>query len=295
MAAGVAEARARPTCCRSRAKWRRATETERRCVSPRALWGNSRRRAGSVELFSRWRSYIAAWFVAILLLLSGVTLRCEGNAARSNMVVSSCLAAPALTLSPASQTALAGTQVTYTVNLTNHDSNACGPTTFTLVRSVPAGWQSTFALSSLTLSPGATGTTTYSVTSPGSASSGTYGVWASVSAGSTSIHQASASGAYTISAGDIVGPTAPGALLATGTRRQVAAVWQAATDNIAVAGYRVFRNGALLATTAATSWTDQTATTGGPYTYSIVAFDGAGNVSMPSNTVTVTVPASGKK
>jgi alpha-galactosidase-like protein len=248
-----------------------------------------------VELFNRRSSYIAARFVAILLLLSGGTLLGESNAVRSNTFVSSCLAAPALTLSPASQTALAGTQVTYTVNLTNRDGNACGPTTFTLVRSVPAGWQSTFALPSLTLSPGATGTTTYSVTSPGSASSGTYGVWASVSAGGTSMHQASAIGAYTISAGDTVRPTAPGALLAANTRRQVAAVWQAATDNIAVAGYRVFRNGSLLATTAATSWTDQTATTGGPYTYSIVAFDGAGNVSLPSNTVTVTVAGSGKK
>jgi hypothetical protein len=248
-----------------------------------------------VELFNRRRSYIAAWSVAILLLLSGVTLLGESNAARSNTVVYSCLAAPALTLSPASQTALAGTQVTYTINLTNHDGSACGPTTFTLVRSVPAGWQSALASLSLTLPPGATATTTYSVTSSGSSSSGTYAVWASVSAGGTSIHQASASGAYTISVGDTVQPTAPGALLATGTRRQVAAVWQAATDNIAVAGYRVFRNGSLLATTAATSWTDQTATTGGPYTYSIVAFDGAGNVSLPSNTVTVTVAGSGKR
>jgi hypothetical protein len=219
----------------------------------------------------------------------------HATAAGSYTVVPSCLATPTLSLAPSSQTAAAGTQVTYSVNLTNHDGSACAPTTFTLVRTVPAGWSASLTSSSLTLSPGATATTTYSVTSPGSASSGTYGVWASVSAGSTSVHQASTSGSYTIPAGDITRPTAPSALTATVKRRQVALTWQPATDNVAVVGYRMFRNGALLATTTATTWTDQTASTGVAYSYSVVAFDAAGNVSSPSNTPTVTIGGGGKK
>jgi hypothetical protein len=219
----------------------------------------------------------------------------HATAAGSYTVVPSCLAAPTLSLSPSSQTAAAGTQVTYSVNLTNHDGGACAPTTFTLVRTVPSGWQASLASSSLTLSPGATATTTYTVTSPGSAASGTYGVWASVSAGSTSVHQASTSGSYTIPVGDGVAPTAPTGLTATVKRRQVALSWQRATDNVALAGYRVFRNGSLLATTTATTWTDQTAATGVSYTYSVVAFDAAGNVSAASNAATVTIAGGGKK
>jgi hypothetical protein len=219
----------------------------------------------------------------------------HATTAGSYTVVPSCLAAPTLSLSPSSQTTAAGTQVTYSVNLTNRDGSACAPTTFTLVRTVPAGWQASLASSSVTLSPGATGTTTYWVTSPASASPGTYGVWASVSAGSTPIHQASTSGSYTIPAGDTVRPTAPSALTATVKRRQVALAWQSATDNVAVVGYRVFRNGSPLATTTATTWTDQTAATGVSYTYSVVAFDAAGNVSAASNAATVTIAGGGKK
>jgi NPCBM-associated, NEW3 domain of alpha-galactosidase len=219
----------------------------------------------------------------------------HATAAGSYTVVPSCLAAPTLSFSPSTQTATAGTQVTYSIKLTNHDGSACAPTTFTLGRTVPAGWQSSLASSSLTLPPGATGTTTYSVTSPGSASSGTYGVWASVSAGSTSIHQASTSGSYTIPAGDTVPPTAPGALLATNKRRQVSLAWQPSTDNVGVVGYRVFRNGALLVTTTANGWTDHTASTGLAYSYSVVAFDAAGNVSSPRNTTTVTIGGGRKK
>jgi chitodextrinase len=78
-------------------------------------------------------------------------------------------------------------------------------------------------------------------------------------------------------------------------RRQVSLAWQPSTDNVGVVGYRVFRNGALLVTTTANGWTDQTASTGVAYSYSVVAFDAAGNVSSPSNTTTVTIGGGGKK
>jgi acid phosphatase type 7 len=89
-------------------------------------------------------------------------------------------------------------------------------------------------------------------------------------------------------------PSAPTGLTATAINpNQVALTWGAATDDDAVAGYRVLRNGAQVGTTASTSFTDsglQPATT---YTYAIVAYDGSGNVSAASNTATATTPASG--
>lgn len=216
------------------------------------------------------------------------------TAAGSYTVVPSCQAAPSLSLSPSSQTAMSGSKVTYTVNLTNRDGAGCAATAFTLLPTVPAGWIASLTSSTLTLSPGATGQASYFVTSPGSASSGTYGVWANVSDGGTTVHDATTSGSYIIPARDTVAPSVPGSLTAAVKRRQVALSWQPATDNTGVAGYRVWRNGAVIATTTATSWTDQTVTTAVPYAYAVVAFDAAGNVSAPSNTASVTI-SGGKK
>src|SRR5512144_156487 len=66
--------------------------------------------------------------------------------------------------------------------------------------------------------------------------------------------------------------------------------WTEATDNVAVAGYRVVRDNAVIwETTSGTSYTDAPVSTGS-HSYAVTAFDGAGNTST-SATVTVTVPA----
>lgn len=81
-------------------------------------------------------------------------------------------------------------------------------------------------------------------------------------------------------AGDASAPTAPGSFLAKATSTsEVALTWGPATDNRAVAGYRVRRDGALVATTAATarSLADGGLAGGTVYAYSIRAFDDAGN------------------
>jgi hypothetical protein len=58
--------------------------------------------------------------------------------------------------------------------------------------------------------------------------------------------------------------------------------WQATTDNVGVAGYHLYRNGQLAATTALTSFDDSGATKGVSYSYTVSAFDAAGNVSAQS-------------
>jgi chitodextrinase len=69
--------------------------------------------------------------------------------------------------------------------------------------------------------------------------------------------------------------------------------WSAASDNVSVAGYRVWRDGTLVDTVTTINWTDQTVTSRGTYTYWVAAYDAAGNVSPNSNTVTVTIGGTG--
>jgi chitodextrinase len=90
----------------------------------------------------------------------------------------------------------------------------------------------------------------------------------------------------TPSGGDTVAPSSPTGVAATRTRpRTVALSWQASTDNIGVAGYRVYRDGTLMTTTTVLSYEARAPRRA--VTYYVVAFDAAGNVSPPSNSVTV--------
>jgi chitodextrinase len=68
--------------------------------------------------------------------------------------------------------------------------------------------------------------------------------------------------------------------------------WGVSTDNVAVAGYRVFRDGQPIASTAAgtRSFTDTTAAQAQSHTYTVQAYDAAANASSMSNQVSITVP-----
>ena len=91
------------------------------------------------------------------------------------------------------------------------------------------------------------------------------------------------------SLGDRMPPTAPGQLSASApTETQVDLTWTASTDDVGVAAYEVYRDGALLAETAGTTYSDTTVNAGTTYAYHVKARDPAGNVSAPSNTATVT-------
>jgi chitodextrinase len=68
--------------------------------------------------------------------------------------------------------------------------------------------------------------------------------------------------------------------------------WTASTDNVGVAGYRVLRGGVVVATvTTGTTYNDTTVLPNTSYTYTVVTYDAAGNVSTNSNAVTLTTPA----
>jgi chitodextrinase len=94
-----------------------------------------------------------------------------------------------------------------------------------------------------------------------------------------------------IGGGDITKPTAPSALtLGNVTPTSAAMSWTASSDDFGVDHYTVLRDGAPIATTGATSYTDNTVTDGHAYTYTVVASDAANNVSDPSNAVIAQTP-----
>ena len=82
------------------------------------------------------------------------------------------------------------------------------------------------------------------------------------------------------------GPSSLRARLAATGGKQVALDWPAAADDVGVTGYRVSRDGALVATVPGTAWTD-TAPAPGPHAYAVTAVDGEGAVSAGAEAAVV--------
>ena len=92
---------------------------------------------------------------------------------------------------------------------------------------------------------------------------------------------------------DTTAPTVPGTPTATAiSSTRIDLTWTASTDAVGVSGYRVFRNGSgtALATTAATTYSDTSVTAATSYTYTVRAFDAAGNESNSSGAGSATTP-----
>src|SRR5215213_10151450 len=98
--------------------------------------------------------------------------------------------------------------------------------------------------------------------------------------------------AFGASGADTQPPTAPANLTAKlNGDGQVQLSWSAATDNVGVVGYDVYRGSALIAPVGtATSYTDTTAGVSQSYTYTVRARDADENLSSPSNSVSITTP-----
>src|SRR5439155_25564270 len=91
-------------------------------------------------------------------------------------------------------------------------------------------------------------------------------------------------------------PSAPSSLNATAASgRQVDLAWAAATDNLGVTGYDIYRGGLQLGWVAGAtlSYSDTTVSPATQYSYTVQARDAAGNLSANSNTATVNTPAAG--
>ncbi|WP_237391759.1 lytic polysaccharide monooxygenase [Paenibacillus dendrobii] len=136
-------------------------------------------------------------------------------------------------------------------------------------------------------------TLSYNVTGLSASTAYTFTVKAVDAAGNTSA--ASNAATFTTSSPppvDTTAPTAPGNLQVSGTPTSstISLIWNAATDNVGVTGYQIFR-GTTLAGSVSGTTLNYTATglaANTAYTFTVQAVDAAGNKSASSNAVTAT-------
>jgi fibronectin type 3 domain-containing protein len=87
-------------------------------------------------------------------------------------------------------------------------------------------------------------------------------------------------------AGDYESPTVPGGLVAApASTSRINLSWNASTDNVGVAGYKVYRNGVLAGIATTRSYSDSGLTPSTSYAYTVAAYDAQGNTSANSAAV----------
>src|SRR5882762_5480422 len=92
---------------------------------------------------------------------------------------------------------------------------------------------------------------------------------------------------------DITAPSTPAGLSASAvSSSQINLSWSASTDNVGVTGYRVYRDGTLLATLGAvTAYQNTGLTPSTSFSYTVLAIDAAGNASTQSASASSTTQA----
>jgi len=131
---------------------------------------------------------------------------------------------------------------------------------------------------------GMTGSTSFSDTGLSEATSYSYRVLAYDAGGNESAQ----CGAAAVSTADATAPSVPTNLQGTGaSASQVNLTWTASTDNVGVTGYRVYRNGSQVGTTASASYSDTGLSEVTSYSYRVAAYDAAGNTSSQCTAVAV--------
>jgi hypothetical protein len=93
---------------------------------------------------------------------------------------------------------------------------------------------------------------------------------------------------------DTTAPTSPASLSATPvSQSQINLSWTASTDNVGVTGYTVYRGGAQVGTTTLRTYSDSGLAASTTYTYTVDAFDAAGNHSVKSASVSAATQSGG--
>lgn len=209
---------------------------------------------------------------------------------------------PGVSISPSSQSGAAGASVSYQVTVTNRNSSECGTSAFGMSGVLPSGWSGVYSSSSLSLSPGASASTTWTVTSAGTSNAGqTYAVSSTALDAAATTSSASAQASYLVSGSSTPQDTVPPSVAivspATGTTVSGnVTVTASASDNVGVTKVEFWINGQLLQTTSGThSFTlNAKKYAGSTMTISARAFDAAGNVASASSVVNVSSGGRGK-
>lgn len=91
---------------------------------------------------------------------------------------------------------------------------------------------------------------------------------------------------------DSTPPSVPANLAASATSSsQINLSWTPSTDNVGVTGYNIYRGGALIGTSITASFANTGLAASTTYSYTVRAFDAAGNMSAQSNTASATTLA----
>ncbi len=114
-----------------------------------------------------------------------------------------------------------------------------------------------------------------------------------VAAGGSDVLTSVTNGSYTLTvAPDTQAPTAPSILTAIAvSSSKINLSWVASTDNVGVAGYRIYRGGTQIDTSASNSYSNTGLSPSTTYTYTVAAYDTAGNVSGQSSPASATTQA----
>lgn len=133
--------------------------------------------------------------------------------------------------------------------------------------------------------------TTYTDTTVSQLTTYTYAIDAFDAAGKHSAQTAT----IMVTTGDTTPPTTPTGLSASAnpSAPQAFLNWTASTDNVAVTGYTIYRGGVSIGTVGGSTLTYTDSTVGGSstYSYTVDAFDAAGNHSAQSTAALVSTPS----
>ena len=202
---------------------------------------------------------------------------------------------PALLEAQDDDGAVAGTQITAGTlmpsTLTNPVESATGKITFSQVTDSGASYTGNGVLATIrfkTLSAG-TANVNFDFTAGST-------IDTNIASAGNDILGSVTNGAYVIgqaqSGSDTSAPSIPANLSASVvSSSQINLTWSASSDNVAVSGYRVYRNSIHIATTTSASFSDSGLLPSTSYAYTVAAYDGAGNTSAQSSPVTATTQA----
>ncbi len=203
------------------------------------------------------------------------------------MSVAQCTKAnPLISVSPLSKSGSPGNSLNYSVSIQNKNSSTCPASNFQLSAALPTGWTGSMSPSTLSLSPGATGSATWTVTSPSSAVEGTYPVTAKTVNMDDAIYNSQINSSYIVFL-DTTAPTV--AITNPGNGANVSKtvnIAVSATDNVGVKLVEIYIDSHLVATdvTAPYGYSWKTVTgSAGAHTITAKAYDLSNNsaVSAP--------------
>jgi hypothetical protein len=226
---------------------------------------------------------------------NGITLTNQGVAGNTATVgvsiggASCTRSAPTVTVSPASQTGAPGSLRSYTVNVVNRNSSACGSANFGLAQTLPAGFGGNLSANTLAIAAGANASATWQVTSPTTAADGTATL--DVSAGESGGTATTAHAAYVVlrdGAAPVIGGVSP-ASGSTVSGRSLT-ISASVTDDVGVARVEFWGNGALIASDTVAPYSvkwNLRRVPKGSTAIQLRAYDGAGNRSDWNGTVTI--------